>query len=582
MYDFHPVKFEKLNKSTKLYYGVDLEKQREALLKSENVKIIVDDILKKAEKAKDKKYEVLPMSLYDTQYLGGNRRSFEYPWFERRDNCQYLAAALWLTQDEKYIYPLIDHIWMICDEFTWCSPAHLHFVAEVNTLDDIVTQLELFHCQTARFLTEIAVMVGEFLPSYIHARLEYEIRRRVIKPMVEERHFWWMDAKLNWGPVCASGVCVALLHYGTEDEIEKILPVLNQCAENYLDGVCDDGCCLEGYLYWGYGFGHFLILAQCIYEYTKGRLNYFERHKVKELSLFMQRITMGNRTMLCFSDAQPELWFSPGTISFLKKLYPEEIVRPDIKYGVGYTRNIYSLTELLWLDADYSTDERKPCETFFEQSQWYVKQTDKFCFGAKGGHNGEPHNHCDIGGFMLVVDDEIPLDDFGQGLYGAFTHEQIFSRLTEGSRGHSVPIINGTYQGYYGGDHKYRAENMKLEDNELSLDIEKAYEEGLVDKIHRTFKIGENSIILTDDFVYSEQTETIVERFVSHIEPQVGENFVDYGKARIVFDNKKYKVSVEKESYRNHYNTKDLDAYLVDFVAADDRETHFEFKIEIK
>ncbi len=183
---------------------------------------------------------------------------------------------------------------------------------------------------------------------------------------------------------------------------------------------------------------------------------------------------------------------------------------------------------------------------------------------------------------MLVVDDEIPLDDFGQGLYGNFTHEQIYSRITEGSRGHSVPIIDGAYQGYYGGDHKYRAENMKLEGNELSLDIEKAYEEGLVDKIHRTFKIGEDNIILTDDFIYSEKTESIAERFVSHISPQVGENFVDFGKARIVFDNQKYKVSVGKESYRNTYNTKDLDAYLVDFVALADKETHFEFKIEIK
>jgi hypothetical protein len=239
------------------------------------------------------------------------------------------------------------------------------------------------------------------------------------------------------------------------------------------------------------------------------------------------------------------------------------------------------MTEFLWLDADYEADESVPCETFYDKSQWYIKQTDKFSFGAKGGHNGEPHNHCDIGSFMLVVDDEIPLDDFGQGLYGKFTLEELYSRIPEGSRGHSVPIINGKQQGY-GGDYKYRAENMKLEGNELSLDIEKAYEEGLVDKIHRAFKIGEDNIILTDDIVYSEQTETIVERFVSHIEPQVGENFVDYGKARIVFDNKKYKVSVEKESYRNHYNTKDLDAYLVDFVAADDRETHFEFEIEIK
>ena len=581
MYDFHPVKFEKLNKSTKLYYGVDLEKQREALIKSDKVKYKVDDIINKAEKALNTQYEVLPMSLYDAPHRGGNRRDFEDPWFERRNNCECIALALWLTRDERYVSSLIDHIWMICDEFTWCSPAHLHFVAEVNTLDDMITQLELFHCQTGCMMTEIMAMVGEYLPSYIHARIEYEIRRRIIKPMMEERHFCWMDMPLNWAAVCAGNICTALLYYGTDEEIEKILPVLNQCGELYLSGVQDDGCCLEGVLYWAYGFGNFLLLAQNLYEYTEGKINYFEREKVKKLATFAQKVIMGERTVLCFSDCQPKLNFSAGLISFVKRLYPDDVVRPELKYSNDFNLNISSMTEFLWLDADYSTDERKPCETFFEQSQWYVKQTDKFCFGAKGGHNGEPHNHCDIGSFMLVVDDEIPLDDFGQGLYGAFTLEQIFSRLTEGSRGHSVPIINGTYQ-CYGGDYKYRAENMQVKDGVVSMDIEKAYEEDLVDKIHRTFKIGEDNIILTDDFVYSEKTESIVERFVSHIKPQLGENFVDFGKAKIVFDNKKYEVSVEKESYRNHYNTKDLDAYLVDFVAVADKETHFEFRIEIK
>ena len=581
MYDFHKVEFEKINKNTKLYYGVDLDKQREALLNSEKVKPVLDVLFKNAETAMNKKYEVLPMSLYDAQNNGGNRRDFEYPWFERRNNCAFLAAALWLTRDEKYIYPLIDHICMICDEFTWCSPAHLHFVAEVNTLDDMMTQLELFHCQTGRLMTDVIAMVGEFLPSYIHARMEYEIRRRIIKPLREGRHFWWMDVKLNWATVCCSNSLAALLYYGTDEEIEQIIPMLTQCAENYLDGVQDDGCCLEGFLYWSYGFGHFLVFAKIMYEYTGGKVNYFEREKVKKLAMFLQNVRMGESTMLCFSDCQPKLFFSAGTMSFLKSLYPDDIIRPELKYANAYTLNIFAMTEFLWLDADYSADESKDCETFYDKSQWYIKQSDKFCFGAKGGHNGEPHNHCDIGSFMLVVDDEIPLDDFGQGLYGKFTLDEIYSRIPEGSCGHSVPIINGKHQ-CYGGDYKYRAENMKLEGNELSLDIEKAYEEGLVDKIHRTFKIGENSIVLTDDFVYSEQTETIVERFVSHIEPQVGENFVDYGKAKIVFDNEKYKVSVEKESYRNHYNTKDLDAYLVDFVALADKETHFEFRIEIK
>lgn len=71
MYDFHKVQFKKLNNNTKLYYGVDLDVQREVLRKSENVKLIIEDIYQKAEAAIQKKYEVLPMSLYDAPHWGG-------------------------------------------------------------------------------------------------------------------------------------------------------------------------------------------------------------------------------------------------------------------------------------------------------------------------------------------------------------------------------------------------------------------------------------------------------------------------------------------------------------------------------
>lgn len=73
-----------------------------------------------------------------------------------------------------------------------------------------------------------------------------------------------------------------------------------------------------------------------------------------------------------------------------------------------------------------------------------------------------------------------------------------------------------------------------------------------------------------------------MERLVTHIKPKVFENYVDLGKARVVFDNKKYKVTVEEMSYRNTYNTKDLDTYLIDFTPIANKETHFEFSIEIK
>ena len=584
--DNHKIDFQKINKDYKNYYGVDYEKQREALLKSEKVKTVIEGIIKKADHALDKKYEVLPMSLYDRHYTpGGNRREFEYPWFDRRNNCQYIAIALWLTGDEKYVWPLIDHIMMILDEFTWCSPAHLHMGNGISNLEDMVTHLDLFHCMTGRALTDIALMVGEYLPDYVKARMEYEIRRRMIKPMMEDKEFYFMTAKLNWAVVCSAGICTPLLYYGTKEEIDYIIPKLIKCADNYLDGIQDDGCCLEGTLYWSYGFGNFIGLAKMLLEYSKGEIDYFKNKKVKEIALFIARVRMGRETVVCFSDARSKLAYNIGLICFLKKLYPDEFQCPPLKNGAEYCPNIYTMTDILWLDPNYEEDEMKDDWHFFRDSQWYVKRNGNYSFAVKGGYNREPHNHNDIGSFMVVVDDEIPLDDFGQGLYGRYTIDEMYNEIAWSSRGHSVPIINGTYQEFSGYDFdpkRRSAKNMTAGENIVSLDIENAYADDLVRKIHRSFNMSEKAVTLTDTFEFSEKTESIVERFVSHIKPEVSDGFVDMDKVKIIYDKKRYRVKASMELYRNHFNTMDLEAHFIDFSPINPKETHFEFKIEVK
>ena len=586
MWDYHNIQFEKINKDYQNYYGVDFEKQRAALLKSTKVKSVVDGIIKRADAALEIKYEVLPMSLYDEQYMpGGNRRHFEYPWFDRRNNCQYIAIALWLTRDEKYVWPLIDHMMMIMDEFTWCSPAHLHMGSGPQNLDDMITHLDLFHCMTGRALTDVMLLVGEYMPSYVKARLEYEIRRRMIKPMMEDKEFYFMTAKLNWAVVCSAGICTSLLYYGTKEEIDYIIPRLCQYADNYLDGIQDDGCCLEGTLYWSYGFSHFVCLAKLLLEYSKGEIDYFKLDKVREIALYFAKVRMGRETQVCFSDSRCKLAFNIGLICFLKEMYPDDFQCPPMKNGAEYCPNNYTMTDILWLNPNYEEDEMQYRTTFFKDSQWYVKQGKNYSFAAKGGYNREPHNHNDIGSFMFVVDEEIPLDDFGQGLYGRYTTEELYSQVCWSSRGHSVPIINGTYQeftGYECDPRRRSAKNMTADENSVSMDIENAYGDGLINKIHREFKLGENSVTLTDIYEYSEKTESVVERFVSHIKPEVCDGFVDMGRAKIIYDKDRFDVAITMELYRNHFDTGDLEAYFVDFSPKNPKETEFKFEIAAK
>lgn len=302
----------------KRYYGVDFEKQREKLLKSKTAKQIIDPIIEKADAALGKVYECLKMSEYTLFIETGDRTAFERKYFERRHDCSYISIAYWLTEDEKYVKPLIDGVFRICDEFTWCLPAHVGLNTNPS-IEFIKTHIDLFQAETGRLLTDIDVLVGDKLPYYVRERISDEVRKRLIEPLKRRDFGWHMDCTNNWAAVCAGGTGVALLHYGTEAEISHYLPKLYNAMENFLSGYNEDGCCMEGYAYWNYGFGYFVIFARMILDYTNGEVNYFKREKVKNIASYVQKVRMGKKKIASFSDGGDTFTFSPGLMSYLDR-----------------------------------------------------------------------------------------------------------------------------------------------------------------------------------------------------------------------------------------------------------------------
>ena len=564
----------------KRYYGVNFEKQREALLNSESARGLIEDVIKKADLALEKTYEALKMSEYMLYVETGDRTVFERKYFERRDDCSYLSVAYWLTEEEKYKKPLIDSVFRICDEFTWCVPAHAG-LRENSSVEKIQTQIDLFQAETGRLLTDVAALVGEKLPDYVSERISSEMRRRIIEPMKVREYWWHINTHNNWAAVCAGGVGVTLLHFGTAEEIKKILPILYVAMDNFLKGYNDDGCCMEGYAYWNYGFGYFVIFARMILDYTNGEVNYFEREKVKNIATYVQKIRMGRTKNVSFSDGGYDFTFSPGLLSYLKELYPEDVSLPVLELGTT-KGNVYSMKEFLWLDTNYKEDEYKEESSYFEGAQWFIKRSKNFSFAAKAGHNDEPHNHNDVGSFMIVTgDDDIPLADFGCGVYNAFTFhpDYRYKMIQNSSAGHSVPIINGEFQKV---GREYSASNIKTSENTFSFDFEGAYEEGIVKKLSRYFEVKDKSVIVCDRVEYSDKTESVTERMVSWTKPEIGEGFVDLKTAKILFDSKRYTVTFTEDSYRNHANVADVRIFLIDFKAVGEKESEFKFEIEIK
>ena len=68
----------------------------------------------------------------------------------------------------------------------------------------------------------------------------------------------------------------------------------------------------------------------------------------------------------------------------------------------------------------------------------------------------------------------------------------------------------------------------------------------------------------------------------SWTEPELGDGCVDLNTARILYNPEKYTASFVTDSYNGHSDSGEIKVFFIDFKAVNERETTFEFEIEIK
>ena len=498
-------------------------------------------------KVEGKNMPTLKYSDFKLFWTTGNRKIYESGYFERR---QALSAAALLAliypEEEKYIDRTMDLLYTLCEEYTWCLPAH-HKV--LDGLDPI--RIDLFAAETGFALAEIYTMLEDRLDPLIKRMVKDEIDRRIIYSFINtDTHFYSRESgKTNWTAVCMGSVgCTFMLM--RPELVAAMKPRFDYAMECYLSGFNDDGICLEGCGYWHYGFGFFTVYADMIRKYTNGATDYFKYEKVKNIACFIQNVFLSESSCVSFSDGGRTCAYHLGLCHYLKDEYPSDVVVFSPKYSYNYdhcARFCLHLRSAIWLNENYLSDESPDQigESFSPVSEWFVKRTSNYGFAAKGGHNGEPHNHNDVGSFIFAKNGEQMIMDLGPGVYTRqyFSNER-YKFLEADSRGHSLPIINGTYQST-GVD--FKARDCRFENGVLSMDLAGAYEIDGLKSIRRSFSFTDDSVTLTDDFSYSGEGD-IIERIVSfHPITLMSEGKVAIKDAIVTYDPSKYEVKTESE-----------------------------------
>ncbi|MEW2181041.1 heparinase II/III family protein [Streptomyces sp. NPDC005406] len=474
----------------------------------------------------------LPFSAYRRFDDDGDRLAYEELYFRRRALVTALAAEALMDPGVR-LDALADALWSVCDEYTWALPAHeMHATSLGRGMDQC---LDLFAALTAQLLAETVQVCGGRLDPRVAARVRDQVEHRVLSLLADdERPLPWEGWAHNWAAVC--GGCAGLAALALWDPGPRLTRVLDRCRRaqlTYLSGFGDDGGCAEGVGYWVFGFAHFVYFAEGLRECTGEDL--LTHPKVPAIARFPGAVHLGGGLFPAFSDGEERPRVPAGLARQLERRlgvrFPVEAVETTDR-GTALPRDWSDLSRTLrWGAPDPApAPEPVPATAYLPDLAWLVDRGQDVAFAAKGGHNAEPHNHNDLGQFVLAARGEVLLADLGAGEYrkGYFDEATRYTFLHASSRAHSVPRVD-TQEQSAGGDRAAQVLKLHLHPHgaDLTLDLADAYAvEGLT-ALRRAFSWDRDTgeLLLVDE-VETDHPVPLEEVFVSRRRPELGADAV--------------------------------------------------------
>jgi len=388
----------------------------------------------------------------------------EYPADLRRKNLAALVFAECIEREGTYLDPIFDYLWSICNQPTWTQPQHLpedsaqYLEGLPRPVADEDRYVQIRTAGAAKRLAEVAYVLGERLHPAIRERIHHEIDRQVLTPYLARDDFPWLDASSNHNSVCNGSVLIAALH--AEDDADRQARIVAKAARSmrhYLNGFGPDGCTPEGVHYWKYGVAFYTMAAAHLEERTAGEYSLFSPPVVPEIAAFPLRAELSPNRFPSFSDGDETTDITPYIACKLGRRLGLEALATRGRHDLGKQSSVgyfsSALRNVAWSRFDAAENPPSPpLRSFFSGQQWWVARdspddADGFVVAAKGGHNGEPHNHNDCGSFVCHYRRESLLTDPGPGEYDSgYFGDGRYEYFAARSLGHSVPYVNGYEQ----------------------------------------------------------------------------------------------------------------------------------------
>ncbi|WP_454299925.1 heparinase II/III domain-containing protein [Salana multivorans] len=464
-------------------------------------------------------WPTLPATLLARLHRDGDRDAYEQVLFERQHRLTRatLAAALTAgtTDDaaDALLDSVADGVLALCEQSTWCWPAHDDARTRRGWVlpDPGAPYLDLGAGEVAAQLAWLDAILGDRLDGRwpgLRERMRREVETRVITPFLERRDWHWLglDGDVhNWNPWIHGNVLVAALQLLAARDPRRT-GVLELCVEGidrYLAALPPDGAIDEGYGYWWNGACRAIEALDVLRHATGGALDAADVPVLRATVSFPRSCHLGGDWFLNHADGQARStaampwhaldraarWLDdPLSASFARSRRdtagPHSPLSPDT---AGLGRYVRALADPAWAAGAWNDDDATPAPSPHRVTTWWPSTQvltmppvpgGRVGLTVKGGHNGEHHNHLDVGSVIVDVDGVPVLVDAGRPTYTAATFgPDRYDEWCLTSPWHCTPTVAGITQGVGA---RYGARDVVVLDTEagprgLELELSGAY-----------------------------------------------------------------------------------------------------------
>lgn len=508
-----------------------------------------DAAIRRATEAAAGPWPSLPATLFLEYQRDGNRSRYQDVRSARRSRILHLAMGECFEGKGRFLDPLLDGLWLTCEETYWGVPAHLNLQSTGYGLPDALEPtVDLFAADTGSLIAWVDYLLGPQLAGLsplLRPRLAHEVKRRILDVCLERNDFWWMGfeanrAVNNWNPWINSNwlTCALLMEPDAQRRAAAVAKSLRS-LDRFLDAYHPDGGCDEGPGYWGHAGGSMFECLDLMHSATAGRADFFKLPLVGEIGRYIYRAHIHEDWYVNFADASARTMINGDLVYRFGKRIGDARMMAHGAWAVQRApeRAVASGALARQLDATLHHEEEMRAkgapplvrDVWLPQTHFFAARikegsADGLYLAAQGGHNAESHNHNDVGNFIVYAHGKPVLIDVGVEEYTAKTFSpQRYEIWTMQSSWHNLPTVNGVMQSagrrFEARDCQYSADDKSAV---LSMDIGAAWpEEAGLESWRRTFRLNRETgiVTITDNARFRRRGNRIVTSLITPCPP---------------------------------------------------------------